>query len=312
MVDNYQIHRIDSTRLKDLQVLSRAVLGKEISMRFLQRKFSTQHTGKSYIGYIAYNETRNPVAYYGLYPCVIFFNGNKITGALSGDTMTHPDHQGKGLFVTLAKKTFELAKTEGITCAFGFPNQNSYAGSLKAGWTYNGEKTRLYTVHVKTFAFAKFFRKYPWTQFFYKNYSAIVLGFYKSSKKYFPNSVIEENTGGILHDENFFRYKNYTDNKIVKVAGVNVWVKINGELKIGDVERTDTVNFIQLLKSLKKLSSWLGCSSVSFLTTPETWLDDALSKHDPGQETFLVARINWAPEFPVEKIKFSAGDFDTF
>src|SRR5207244_789927 len=79
--------------------------------------------------------------------------------AVSGDTMTHSEHRGKGLFVELAKRTFQLAKESRIRFAYGFPNQNSLKGSVHAGWKYSGDQLKNFTVRVNTIPFARLSRK---------------------------------------------------------------------------------------------------------------------------------------------------------
>jgi len=58
--------------------------------------------------------------------------GNKvIIGAQSLDTVTHPEYRHKGVFQTLAKKTYEQAANEGVHIVYGFPNQYSYPGFIR-------------------------------------------------------------------------------------------------------------------------------------------------------------------------------------
>lgn len=55
------------------------------------------------------------------------------------DTVTHPDHQGKGIFKNLTLKMVEQCKAEGIDFIFNTPNQRSKPGYLKMGWMTNGK-----------------------------------------------------------------------------------------------------------------------------------------------------------------------------
>ncbi|MBX7203773.1 MAG: GNAT family N-acetyltransferase, partial [Bacteroidia bacterium] len=109
-MSDYRIERISEERLKDLIQLYKASFGKTYPINYLKNKFNTQYTGVSFVGYLAYDPAGQPAAYYGVFPCHIRYNGRQILSAQSGDTMTHPAHQGKGLFTKLAKLTYELAK----------------------------------------------------------------------------------------------------------------------------------------------------------------------------------------------------------
>ncbi|HLK11352.1 MAG TPA: GNAT family N-acetyltransferase [Candidatus Binatia bacterium] len=56
--------------------------------------------------------------------------------AMSCDTMTHPDYQKQGMFVTLARELYaDLAARHGVTTVWGFPNDRSYPGFVgKLDW----------------------------------------------------------------------------------------------------------------------------------------------------------------------------------
>ena len=62
-----------------------------------------------------------------------------IRAALSVNTVTHPEHQGKKLFVRLAERCFERAASDGVRCVFGFPNQSSLPGFKKLGFSVSPE-----------------------------------------------------------------------------------------------------------------------------------------------------------------------------
>lgn len=70
-------------------------------------------------------------AHYVCIPATIALYGKTCKAMLSLNTATHPDHQGKGLFTSLAAKTYELGASIGIECVFGVANANSTPGFLK-------------------------------------------------------------------------------------------------------------------------------------------------------------------------------------
>lgn len=118
-MSDYRIERINEDRLKDLLQLYKASFGKTYSIRYLQNKFNTQYTGISFVGYLAYDQENQAAAYYGVFPCYINYKGRQVLSAQSGDTMTHPAHQGKGLFTKLARLTYDLAKELKVQFIFG-------------------------------------------------------------------------------------------------------------------------------------------------------------------------------------------------
>src|SRR6187402_3609887 len=120
----YRIERLTEELLADLTSLHQAVYQKKIALDFFKRKYNTAFTGAMYVGFLAYDGNQ-PAAFYGVIPCFINCKGNSMLAAQSADTMTHPDHRGKGFFTELAELTYQLCRTEGIQVLFGFPNQNS-------------------------------------------------------------------------------------------------------------------------------------------------------------------------------------------
>ena len=55
---------------------------------------------------IATDSDNNVIASYSASPSLMEIDGNTFKTAMSLNTMTHPDYQGKGLFVTLAESLY--------------------------------------------------------------------------------------------------------------------------------------------------------------------------------------------------------------
>ncbi|MCR9012828.1 GNAT family N-acetyltransferase [Gabonibacter chumensis] len=71
------------------------------------------------------------VAHYACIPVKMKIQNNLIDGVLSLATVTHPNHRGKGLFTTLAKKTYDYARDKGYKFVIGVANANSIHGFMK-------------------------------------------------------------------------------------------------------------------------------------------------------------------------------------
>src|SRR5436305_13886175 len=117
----YSIVRLDENKLKDLEILYKAVYRQKLSKNYLFKKYDTTYTGVQYIGHIAYDNKNIPIAYFGVIPCFIQYNDQIVLSAQAADAMTLPKYRYKGFFVELAKKTFELCRATGIKLLFGFP-----------------------------------------------------------------------------------------------------------------------------------------------------------------------------------------------
>lgn len=71
------------------------------------------------------------VAHYACIPVEMIISGRIVKGIHSMATVTHPDYRGKGLFKTLAHKTYEIAEKEGFEFVSGVANANSFMGFIK-------------------------------------------------------------------------------------------------------------------------------------------------------------------------------------
>jgi hypothetical protein len=308
----YTIERISPKHYKDMQFLFRHCFKRSVSIDFFKKKFDTGRFGADHIGFIAHTEDGFPAAFYGVYPCRISYNGQTYLAAISGDSMTHSDHRGNHFFEKLSAKTFQLGKECGVKFMYGFPNQYSLGASIKSGWQYANEKMRTYTIKVSTLPLAKLCRKNSVLNSLYKGYVNLILKFYKSAVSFFPNSMLAKNVGGVLHDADYFSYKSYSHKKIIKIDNCNVWIKVDGELKIGDIEKKKEVDFIRLMKKLKFISFLIGCREIQTTVCEESFIHQSMKENFKSTESFMVARIDFGLDFPKENVKFIMADFDTF
>src|SRR5580704_10949455 len=110
----YTFKRVDESLYPDLEKLHVATFKENPIKNYYKNKMDTSYLGVKHFGFLAYTEQSEPAAFYGVYPYMMEYQGKLYLAAESGDTMTHPDHGGKGLFTLLAKMTYEQAKSEGI------------------------------------------------------------------------------------------------------------------------------------------------------------------------------------------------------
>ena len=68
------------------------------------------------------------VAHYAVIPFPAIINGKECLACWSLNTATHPNYQGRGLFVRLADLTYDLAKKLGCVAVIGIANKNSTPG----------------------------------------------------------------------------------------------------------------------------------------------------------------------------------------
>jgi hypothetical protein len=310
-LDNLVVKRIRKDLLPSLIPLYKSAFKKDYTLSYLQKKFDTIRFGAEYIGYIAfYNE--KAIACYVVFPCNMIYKGQTILAAQSGDTMTHPQHRGKGLFKLLAEKTFELAKNENVKFIFGFPNKESYHGFTKSLLWVHQENMNMYKINVPTLPIASICKKNKIFSFFYKGYLRILLSFYKKTSPPFTESTSQVGNISIPAYIGYMNYKTYGGSFIVNINNTNVWMKINNALLIGDIEQIKDEEGYQVIKRLKRFAFMAGCRQLVFSFSKGSFWDKELSKNISPEEGFPIAYLDLGVKLPLENLAFSFSALDTF
>ena len=311
-MSEYTFVRVSSDNLSHLQLLYKVAFNTIVSIDFFKKKFDTSAMGVEWLGYIAFDNAGTPAAYYGVFPCICDYFGEKILVAQSGDTMTHPDHRGKGLFIQLATKTYDLAKNSGVKFVFGFPNKNSYPGFVnKLNWVHN-EDLNIYKIKVFTLPLAKVVKKVKFLQPLYDFYCKAIVGNFTSKDKYFNNSVCNETYAGVYHDKLFFDYKKYYESYILLIQSKKVWLKFDGRLWIGDIEKLSKLDFEKVIKTLKRIAFFCGTSDIVFHGSPKTDLELLFSQVYKVDSNSPIGYLNFDDRINVDSVKYHSADFDTF
>lgn len=137
------------------------------------------------------------IASYSASPCLIVYQGVTYKTAISLNTMTHPNHQGKGLLVTLAKKLYDYMEQNNYLMIWGFPNNLSHRTFVdKLGW-----KT-IYEVPTLTLDINKI-------NYHFEMDSLVIDSSFKEDYQNFEFNQI--NNVVVKKDKNYLKWR-YTDN----------------------------------------------------------------------------------------------------
>ncbi len=287
-----QIRRLDARRVKDLERLHTAVYGNAPGKGMYPKKYDTDFTGQAYLGFIAYAPDGTPAAYYGVIPCFIIYQGITLLAAQSADTMTHPLHRKKGLFVLLARRTYDLCREVGVQLLFGFPNQNSYHTFVSTlGWKAT-DQMQLFTIPVKD-AFP-----FPFFQRLLHSHTGL------------PDTLQDEGFACVLRDNAYLSYKTYRPSFITKAGAASVWFKPGPSLLVGDI--TAASHWDPTITALTKLARRLGSRSISFQACPGTRLHTQLMQRYTPLPSFPVITMDLGADIPMQRLKFSFADIDIF
>ncbi len=310
----YSYERISESSLHKLASIFKGSNGRTVGIGMLRQKFNTKEFGAEYIGYLAiHEEDLKPAAYYGVFPMVITFQGKEVLVAQSGDTITHPEHQGKGLFTKLANLTYDLAIKEGIRFIWGLPNKNSYPGFIKRlNWKDLGQLKRI-SLKVKTLPLAKVIKKLDINTLSSLYYSTCKFVF-RHKEGYFSRKTSFDSVE-VVKDEKFFTYKRYFNNKILyKNERTTIWFKVESYLIIGDFYSYNEVEFSQEMKRIKFKCLMLGISEVVLICNTNYFGYNFFTKlpNVVITENLPFCYLGGLGEELAERFSFSMADADTF
>lgn len=311
IINGYRIERLTRNRLKDIAELYEAVYDKLLPADYFPRKYNTAYTKIMYTGFLAYDKTNLPAAYYGVIPCFIQYNHEPVLAAQSADTMTHPQHQNKGLFILLAKFTYDICRDENIKLVFGFPNQTSLPGLInKLDWQVIGHLER-FTIPVTTIPLERLVQKFDILNGFYKAYIKQVLKKLVLPQHGIPNSVFDEGYSGIYRTDDYLQYKTYNTTYTIKIGEAIVWFKIQNGFIVGDISDFEN-DFYNVIQTLTRLTKKLGLQKLEFQVNPHTKLYKLLKIYGESIPSFPVIIKDLGSGIDFKNLAFTFADIDIF
>jgi GNAT superfamily N-acetyltransferase len=284
----------------------------EIDLNTFLKKYDTENLGHGVIGFLAiHNATKQPAAFYGVFPVKVLINGREVLAAQSGDTMTHKDHRKKGLFVLLAKKTLEKCKEKGVELVFGQPNQYSFRGLVHSLGFSILDYVNVYDLmlRVKTIPLAKIFAKAGLFNFYIRAVRLIL-------SKNIPDAIEEFRNrypsalGKVNRNRSYIIYKSQRHHLFLKVNKAIVWINFSDVLWIGDFNDYNLVDE-KTIKKLKQLARLLGYNTIRF-NFNESLPQPSFLQHfrKTKQEASCFFYLN--KEVEGTNLVLTAADFDTW
>ncbi|NHN27440.1 GNAT family N-acetyltransferase [Flavobacterium jejuense] len=308
----YTFQPLTKNNLQDVQKLYKLVFENEYSIAYITKKYDTSYLIDGYFGHIAYfNE--EPVAFHGAIPILMQYNGVYEIAAQYGDAMTLSNHNGKGLFTKLGKLTDAVLKKKDIKFVWGFPNQNSEYGYLnKLDWKF---KERIVGFKSKNpiISLEKISKINSKTKLLYKKHIEKVFYKYKCANS-LTGSVYKNNTiVSTTRSKEFYKYKSLNQNFVIEIEKVKFWIKIKNGLLIGDIETPSPNQFYIALNILKKIAFKNGLHEITIQASPNTLIEELMNKTNWNRfDSWIVGYKNFSSSFPLENLKLTFGDLDTF
>jgi len=304
-MEEYSIERFEKSKIKDLLYLFEATGRHNVYAADFERKFETMPlAGLEYVGFMAYHTATNePAAFYGVFPCQMTIENKQVLVAQSGDTVTHPNHQKKGLFILLANKTYALCAALNIKLVFGFPNDNSQHGFFnKLEWK-RLPMLKLYQLKRNSF-WVKAFRYFG---FMNALVNAVII---RLNKIDFTENRLPDYE--VTKDKAYIAYKSTGSHFFSRLNGITMWLSIDKYLEIGLLRFSDlNAEGIEIVKT--SVLHKFFVNEASFLYFGK---DNDLVAKLFGEGKDIVhcgyRLIDKAYAFDDSKLSFCTADFDTF
>lgn len=306
---SFEFRRLSEENLADFQFLYQTVFKQKITLSTLRSKYNTSYTGVKHLFYLAYHQGK-PVAVYGAVPQQFEYNENLILGVHTCDSITLPEFQRKGLHKVLALKSYELMKAEGVKFVYAFHSENTFHSCKKLDWKVHSTMKGFW-VRTENLPVAKALRKVGLTNRILDSRIERIFKPYECE----PTRFVNSNSGNgicVHYSEAFFNYKNFTNNLIIELEGVKFWVKISSGIMVGDVNFDNEAALLAAIEKLTELTSKLGFNEILFQTMVGTKLEQTLSNHFSGFESWKVGYLLFDSELPILILKSNFGDLDTF
>jgi hypothetical protein len=310
----YKIQELTENDYERIRFLYRHCFNITLTQKEFYRKYYNDNKFRT-IGYFAIDSNGKTGGFYGVFKDNLNYQNKSYLVAQSGDTMTHPSHQKKGLFLTLAKATYNKCIEDGIALIFGFPNKQSYHGfATKLDWKFNGNMRR-WTFIIKSFPWCEISSTNRQLKSAYRKFAVHKIRQYmvKPTLTIFEQFNSSYEVGMIEKSFTFFNFKLADPSvQLLQFRDFTLLVKFDNHLIIGDIGYKTELNATELISCLTQLGAIIGCRKVVLSLSLNHWVNSIIEKYQTSEDGLPIGFLNFNTDIDPSKIAFSYSDFDTF
>ena len=304
---------LNRDNLVDLIPLYRPRLGKVIDRAYLEAKYDTGLSGHA-VFRLSRLHLRRParrVLRRDADPRLERMGGIELA-AQCCDAVTIEEFAGRGLFTQLGRLTESRLRDFGVRTVYAFLNQNSEPAALgKLDWT-GIHRLRRFTVPVLTIPLEGLSRKISAGPAFRAWVTTATRRPHPARSRPSPTRSRERSHGQPPRPRSSSPTRAPPTSFIIAVADVKMWVKTEGGLLIGDIERRPEAEILGAVHGLRRIARSLGIARITFQVSPGTYLERIFSRHFAGFDSWLLGGKSFDPRFPIEALRCTFGDLDTF
>jgi hypothetical protein len=307
---NFKIANIDD--IQDILNLKNDLYNNNNDFNRIRLKLITDYDEQAFLGTLVYDKNKL-VCTYLTYSQTVSISGKLYKILQAGDSMTDIKYLGQNLIIDAGKETYKRAISLNYEGIFGFPLKNIERTRLKCLDWKRVNHMNSYNIYVPTIPFAFILLNLNLDKIYFIYLNLIIKLFYKKGNNFQSSNSDEMKNDYIHRSDSFWNYKmNYFNKYLLKIDNVNIVIKFDKFLYIGDIETRAIKNsFIFRFKLF--LFAFLTFNTIlKTYCSPESPLDNFLKNISNSKKSLSFCYKNFNNKISLQYLKFTYFDYDTF
>ena len=287
---------------------------RDFSLEWLKKKYACEYQGIRGFSCVAFTESGQAVASFGVLPWPIRFGDRTEVAAQLVDAATDRDHRRRGLFTRLGQMARELSEAAGVSFLFAFPHPqgDSYPGFIRNLVYEHIDDLVEYRKTICTGLFERASLRAGTLRRVYEQKVQRTLNAYIPGDAALENSLLSEGFAATDRNRGFHAYKSFAGSRVLNLDGGRVWLKVRRGLLVGDLEALSEADMDKTVEALELLAARLGTHQIIFQTSKGTRFSRFFEGRFQTLPCLTVVYRNLHSRIPREKLRFTFGDLDNF
>ena len=170
-----------------------------------------------------------------------------------------------------------------------------------------------FSIASSPFPFESVFRKNKITSKLYDFYIRKIISAYTVNNIVKNSASLVKDSVTVIRNATLYDSKSNNGNFSIKIDNVIFWIKVKQGLHIGDIEIIGEGDFSNAFIKLKKKAFLLGIRTITIQASPNTFITE-IFKEIPCRtfDSWSICYKNFSSSFPLERLRLTYGDIDSF
>jgi hypothetical protein len=310
--ETYRIAVLYGHEIEVISPLLLEVFGpRGFTQEWVRRKYACERGGVNAFACVAFDGSR-PVSVVGMLPWPIRFGDRVELAGQHADSATSAAHRGRGLHGRLVQLSHQVCAAAGMTFVFRFSNDHSFAiTTSKLGYAHLGDLVEFH-VPVRTVWAERLARRAGLGDAYDRRFERITEPFLDPEPP-LASSAAAEGYAVVDRDRTYFDYKErFGRSRVLHLGGARVWLALRHGLLVGDMAAPSAAELGRGLDALGRLARRLGAHRLLFQAPEDIMLSRYLADRLPVTRRRPCAYFDLGSKIPMEALRFTFGDIDTF